>query len=42
MMQEMEVKEPKEFQHNKITIDALFSILETDFFGRYDYQEMQK
>ena len=40
MMEEMEVQEPPEFQHNNITIDALFSILETDFYGRYKYDEM--
>lgn len=42
MMEDMDIKEPIEFQHNRITINALFSILETDFFGRYNYQEMQK
>lgn len=42
MMEDMDVHEPEEFQHNRITIDALFSILDTDFFGRYNYHEMQK
>ena len=42
MMEELEIKEPSEFQHNRITIDSLLSILETDFYGRYDFYEMQR
>lgn len=42
MMEELEIKEPLEYQHNKITIDSLLSILETDIYGRYDFYEMQR
>jgi hypothetical protein len=38
MMMEMKIKEPAEFQHNHLTIDALFSVLETDFYGRFRYE----
>lgn len=42
MMEEMKIKEPHEFQHNRLTIDALFSVLETDFYGRFRYEQMQR
>ena len=42
MIQEMEIKEPYEFQHNKSTLSELFKILETDFYGRYKFEEMQR
>lgn len=41
MMEEMEAVEPVEFQHNKHTIEKLFSKLETDYYGRYDFRELQ-
>lgn len=41
MMEEMKVVEPLEFQHNRHTIAKLFSNLETDYYGRYDFREMQ-
>lgn len=41
-MEELEIKEPTEYQHNKITIDSLFSVLETDIYGRYDFYQMQR
>lgn len=42
MIEDIEIVEPKEFQHNYITIDALFKELDTDFYGRYDFNEIQK
>lgn len=42
MIEEIEIVEPKEFQHNKLTIDKLFSIVDTDYYGRYNFNDLQK
>lgn len=41
MMEEMSVKEPEEYQHTEITIKKLLQKLTTDYFGRYDFRELQ-
>lgn len=41
MIEEIDIKEPADFQHNKLTIKKLFENLETDYYGRYDFREMQ-
>ena len=41
MMEELEVKEPPEYQHNHLTVKKLFENLKTDYYGRYDFREMQ-
>lgn len=41
MMEEMVIQEPVEFQHNRHTIKKLFERLQTDYYGRYDFRELQ-
>lgn len=42
MMEAMkEIKEPVEFQHNPTTINELFANLKTDFYGRFEFSDMQ-
>ena len=41
MMEEMSAVEPLEFQHNRHTVAKLFSNLATDYYGRFDFREMQ-
>jgi hypothetical protein len=41
MMEEMVIQEPLEFQHNRHTIKKLFEKLQTDYYGRFDFRELQ-
>lgn len=41
MMEEMDIKEPAEFQHNNHTIKVLLKSLKTDYYGRYDFRDLQ-
>lgn len=42
MIEEIKIEEPKEFQHNRLTIDVLLKDLETDYYGRYKFRELQQ
>lgn len=41
MMEEMVVQEPSDFQHNKFTLNKLFENLKTDYYGRFNFRELQ-
>lgn len=42
MMEDIVPKEPKNFQYEFFQVKELFSELETDFYGRYNFREMQQ
>lgn len=41
MMEEMDITEPADFQHNPHTVKELFKQLKTDFYGRFDFRDLQ-
>lgn len=42
MIETFEIKEPKEIIYDKIIIKELFKDLETDYYERYDYYDLQQ
>ena len=41
MIEEMKIEEPKEFHYGRQHIEYMFKDLDCDFFGRYNFQDMQ-
>lgn len=41
MIETIEIKEPKEIQYSMEIIEYLINRLETDYYGRYDFTELQ-
>ena len=41
MIDYLEIKEPREFMYNKTHIATLFNKLDSDYFGRYNFQQIQ-
>ena len=41
MIEDLVIEEPKEFMYDKFHVQHLFKDLESDYFGRYNFHEMQ-
>ena len=42
MIESMDIKEPLELQYDQDIIRILFKDLESDYYGRYQFQHLQK
>lgn len=41
MIEDLLIEEPKEFMYERFHVGHLFKDLESDYFGRYNFQELQ-
>ena len=41
MIEELPIIEPREFMYDKFHVEYLLKDLESDYFGRYSFTEMQ-